>query len=259
MTTATLSPALPQASRSAELSRIWNVVRLHFVNTATTIIVPWIVLGSIFAINLMIWAIIYSAAAPEDRAKIADGTQWSGSIFYIFVYMLVVAVQAISTTFPFALGFSVTRRDYYLGTSLSFLLLSGGYAIALTALSLLEDATNGWGLHGRMFTAVYFGGDAWYERLFVFFVGLAFFFFVGSIFAAVWVRWKQYGLLGLTIALALLLVGAVALISFTNNWPAVGAWFVANGPVGVVAWMLVPTALSAVAGFFLLRRATPKN
>jgi hypothetical protein len=259
MTTATLTSALPQASRTAELRRIWNVVRLHFVNTSTTIIVPWIVMTAIFAVNLMIWAIIYSAAAPEDRAKIAEGTQWSGSIFYIFVYMLVVAVQAIATTFPFALGFSATRRDYYLGTALTFLMLSGGYAIALTALALLEEATNGWGLHGRMFTTVYFGGDAWYERLFVFFVLLAFFFFVGSIFAAVWVRWKQYGLLGLALALALLAVGAVAIISFTQNWPTVLEWVIASGPVGVVAWLLVPTAISAVAGFFLLRRATPKN
>jgi hypothetical protein len=259
MTTATLSPALPQASRSAELSRIWNVVRLHFVNTSTTIIVPWIVMGSIFALNLMIWAIIYSAAAPEDRAEIAEGTQWSGSIFYIFVYMLVVAVQAIATTFPFALGFSVTRRDYYLGTALAFIMLSGGYAIALTVLAFLEDVTNGWGLNGRMFTTVYFGGDVWYDRLFVFFVGLAFFFFVGSIFAAVWVRWKQYGLLGLAIGLALLAVGAVAIITFSESWPAVLEWLIANGPVGVVAWLLVPTAISAVAGFFLLRRATPKN
>lgn len=259
MSTTTLSPTLPRTARAAELRRVWNVVRLHFVNTATTIVVPWLVMAGIFAINLLVWAIIYSAAAPEDRAKIAESTQWSGSIFYIFVYMLVVAVQAIATTFPFALGFSVTRRDYYLGTALTFILLSAGYSVVLTLLSLIEDATSGWGLHGRMFTAVYFGGDAWYQRLFVFFVGLAFFFFVGSIFAAVWVRWKQYGLLGLALALALLIIGAVAIISFSQGWPAVGEWLVRNGPVGVVAWMLVPTVLSAVAGFFLLRRATPKN
>ncbi len=30
----------------------------------------------------------------------------------------------MSATFPLALGFSVTRRDFYLGTALTYLLLS---------------------------------------------------------------------------------------------------------------------------------------
>ena len=44
-----------------------------------------------------------------------------------------------------------------------------------------------------------------------------------------------------------------------GSWPAVGEWFAAMGPIGVVAWLLVPTALAAVAGYFILRRATPKS
>ncbi|WP_369960707.1 hypothetical protein [Leifsonia sp. EB34] len=50
-----------------------------------------------------------------------------------------------------------------------------------------------------------------------------------------------------------------ALITLTGSWPAVGAWFVANEPVGVTAWLLIPTALAALAGFAVLRRATPRT
>jgi hypothetical protein len=39
----------------------------------------------------------------------------------------------------------------------------------------------------------------------------------------------------------------------------VGAWFAANDAVGIVLWSLVPTALAAVAGCAVLRRATPMN
>jgi hypothetical protein len=39
----------------------------------------------------------------------------------------------------------------------------------------------------------------------------------------------------------------------------VGAWFAANDAVGIVLWSLAPTALAAVAGCAVLRRATPMN
>ncbi|MDI2097634.1 hypothetical protein [Ruicaihuangia caeni] len=251
------TPAVRQ--RGSEWQRIWNVVRLHFVNIGTTIAVPSMIMGLIFLANLAIWAIIRASLAPGDRTNFSEGMQWSGSTFYIFVYMLVVAVQAISATFPFALGLSTTRRDYYLGTAASFILLSAGYAVALTLLSLLEEATNGWGLGGRMFVTNYFSDGPVLERFFVFFAVMLFFFFVGSIFASVWMRWRAYGVIVLGVLLAALLLGAMLLIGVTGSWGAVGDWLVSNRALGVAWWSLLPTALSAVAGFFLLRRVTPRN
>ena len=130
--------------------------------------------------NLAIWWIIFSAATAERRGRCREGLQYSGASIYIFVYMMVVAIQAMNLTFPFALGYGVTRRDFWLGSSLTFVLLSAMYAIGLTILSIIEEATNGWGLGGRMFTAVYFGDGPWSQRLFIFFVAFLFFFFVGA-------------------------------------------------------------------------------
>ena len=65
--------------------------------------------------------------------------------------LMVVAVQAMSATFRFALGMSVTRRDYYLGTALYFTMLSVVYAAGLTALGGIERLTDGWGLDGYFF------------------------------------------------------------------------------------------------------------
>ena len=61
------------------------------------------------------------------------------------------------------------------------------------------------------------------------------------------------------IGIPLALVGAVALITLTYSWPAVGGWFAAQGVVGGFAWGLIPVAVAAVTGFFILRRATPRN
>jgi hypothetical protein len=239
--------------------RIWRVVRLNLVNKWSTIWLPIMIMGFIWVVNYLIWWIIWAATGPKDRAHALQNTQWSGGAFYIFVYMLVVGITVISLTFRFALGYSVTRRDFYLGSALTFLLLAAGYSLGFTVLSMIEEATGGWGLGGHLFTSVYFGGGGFWARLFIVFVAMLFFFFVGSTSGALFMRWKVNGLLVAAAILVLLLVGSVALITLTGSWPAVGSWFVSMGPTGVVAWLLVPTAVAAVSGFFILRRATPSN
>jgi hypothetical protein len=243
----------------ASAHRIWRVVRLNLVNKWTTIWVPVMIMGFIWLVNYLIWWIIWAATPAAERAHAMDGTQWSGGGFYVFVYMLVVGIQVISMTFPFALGYSVTRRDFWIGSALTFLMLSAGYAVGFTILSFIEEWTNGWGLGGHLFTSVYFGGGGFWERLFIVFVTMAFFFFIGATSGTLFMRWRVNGLLIAAALLVLLLVGAVALITFTDSWPAVGDWFLRMGPTGVVAWLLVPTAIAALAGFFILRKSTPKS
>lgn len=257
MTAATPAPTLLAPPAAGQ--RIWRVVRLNVVNKWTVIWVPTMIMFFIWLVNWLIWWIIWGATSPADRADAMDGTQWSGGAFYIFVYMLVVGIQVISATFPFALGYSVTRRDFALGSGVTFLLLSAGYAIGFTVLSAIEEWTNGWGLGGHLFTSVYFAGESLAGRLFIVFAAMLFFFAVGAFAASLFMRWRMNGILVAAAALILLLVGVIALITFTDSWPAVGSWFVANGPVGVTAWLLLPTAASAVAGYAVLGRATPRS
>ncbi|MEP6477884.1 MAG: ABC transporter permease [Rhodoglobus sp.] len=254
MTTTTVAGHAP----ATPLQRILNVVRLHFTNPWTTIVLPWMILGIIFVASLAVWWIIFANLPSDaDRADAADGLQYSGGINYIFVYMMVVAIQAISITFPFAQGYGVTRRDYYLGSSLAFVLLAAMYSIGLTILSLIEELTHGWGFGGQMFTPVYFG-DNWMQRLFVFFVTFLFFFFVGAAIATVWVRWKATGVTAFFIVLGVILIGAAALLTFTSSWAVIGNFFAGAGLLGSFAWSLVLTAIAAITGFFVLRRATPR-
>lgn len=257
MTAAHPAPALLRAPAAGQ--RIWRVVRLNMVNKWSVIYLPAMIMGFIWLVNWLIWWIIWAATAPADRADAMDGTQWSGGAFYIFVYMLVVGIQVVSATFPFALGYSATRRDFSLGSGLTFLLLAAGYAVGFTLLSGVEEWTYGWGFGGHLFTSVYFGGANLAERLFVVFATMLFFFAVGAFSASLFMRWRMYGILAAGAALALVLVGAIALITFTQSWPAVGEWFAASGPVGVAAWLLVPTAVAAAAGYAVLSRATPRS
>ncbi|UAJ80634.1 hypothetical protein IT072_06355 [Leifsonia sp. ZF2019] len=252
------SSAAPGAAPTSG-QRIWRVVRLNLVNKWTVIWLPIIIMFFIWLVNWLIWWIIWAATPPAGRATALEGTEWSGGAFYIFVYMCVVGIQVIAATFPFALGLSVTRRHFALGSALTFLILGAGYAIGFATLASIEEWTNGWGLGGHIFTSVYFQGQGYGGRLFIAFVGMLFFFFVGAFSASLFMRWRMYGIIAAGAALTLLVIGALALIALTDGWPAVGAWFDDNGVLGVTAWLLLPTLLAGLAGYAVLRRATPKS
>lgn len=242
-----------------ELQRILNVTRLHLTNKFPMMVLPLLILAFIFFVNYLIWWLIASVTDAEGAANATQGMQFSGASTFIFVYMLVVAVQAVNLTFPFALGYSVTRRDFYLGSSLMFILLSVYYAAIMTIMAMIERVTYGWGFGGAMFDVVYFGAENPMLQFVLFLLVFLFFFFVGAATAAVYVRWRANGMYVFWAVLTILVIGLVALTTVTDNWPLVGEWFVANGALGVALWSLVPTALAALTGFVLLRKATPKN
>jgi hypothetical protein len=255
--------ALPNGtdSRNHEsLRRILAVTRLHFVNKIAILYTPLLVLVVIFLLNYAIWWIIIVAGnLPISHSAATSHLGYTGAVSYIFVYALVIAVQAISRTFPFSLGFGVTRRDFYLGTALAFVLLSIVLSAVLTVMSVIEIATNGWGVQGYMFSPLYFTNTSWFLRFLMYFLAFLFAIFIGAGAASMYVRWRAIGVIAFFVILAVILVGATALITFEDQWPALGNWFVTEGAFGVTAWTLVPTVIAGIAGFFILRRATPKN
>jgi hypothetical protein len=236
--------------------RILAVLRLLFVNKVQILYTPLAALGGIFLLNLAIWWIII-AASPNNRGSIHLG--YSGAVSYIYVYAIIIAVQTLLRTFPFSLGFGVTRRDFYLGAAATFVVLSTIFAAVLTIMSSIEIATNGWGVGGQMFAPVYFTNSFWLARFVMYLLVFLFCLFVGSVIATIYVRWRALGIVVFFASLAVLIVAAVAEVTLDHQWNAVGSWFATTGTFGIVLWTLVPTAISAVGGFLFLRRATPKS
>jgi hypothetical protein len=255
-----IATALPAARRYESPRRILAVTRLHFVNKFQILVLPLIILGGIFLVNLAIWYIIIESAGgptPQNLAHIHLG--YTGAVSYIFIYTMIIAVQAIARTFPFSLGFGVTRRDFYLGSALAFVALSLVFAIVLTVMSVIEIATGGWGVGGRMFAPLYFTDPSWLLRFVMYFCAFLFVLFIGSAGATMFVRWRATGITAFFAIIVVILLAAVAYFTLDHQWPAVGTWFATTGPVGVTLWTLVPAVVAAVAGFFIIRRATPRN
>lgn len=254
MTSTTLTPVAVQTPTAAK--RVVSVMRLHLVNRGQIIVVPWLIMSFIFAISLLIGWILRVSLSPADLGE--ANIQYGGAFGYFLIYMLVLAVMAINQTFPFAQSYSVTRKDFYVGTVLTFLTLSLAYSVLITVLGWVEDMTNGWGVRVSLFSPDYFSPNL-AERYFITVVLFVFFFMTGMAVASVYVRWRVNGMLIFFGLLILILVGLAALVTFTEQWPAVGNWFATMGLTGVAAWTLVPSTLAAIAGYFLLRKATPRN
>jgi hypothetical protein len=255
-----IAPTLPSSRSNEAGRRIFAVVKLHFVNRLGILYLPLIILGTIFLLNLAIWWIIVESTGGNNSAnRSSSHLGYSGAVSYIYVYGIVIAVQAISRTFPFSLGFGVTRRDFYLGSVIAFVLLSFGFAVVLTIMSVIEIATNGWGLGGRMFAPLFFTNSFWLLRFVMYFCAFLFLLFIGTAGAAFYVRWRATGLTIFFGIIAVLIVAAFAAFTLLHQWPAVGSWFDQAGPVGVTLWLLPLAAVCGVAGYFVLRRATPKN
>lgn len=230
--------------------RIWTVSRLHFANRFTMLTLPWMVIGFVFLVNMVIWISIFAATGER-----LTGTEWSGSTAYIFIYFAVAAVQAMSLTFRFALGMSATRRDYYLGTVAAFAIQGLLFTAVCTLLSYVEDWTNGYGMNAHMFSNIYFGTGPLWQRLFATFGAFMVCFALGALAGSVFVRWRANGLYALGAIVVLLGAGFVAVATLTGSWPAVGQWFLQVRAIGVVAWLLIPATVSAVIGFYVLRKA----
>jgi hypothetical protein len=242
--------------------RLWNVIRLHLANPFTILITPLMIMALIFFVNWVIWFLVRSASPtdPQSVQDVSTGFQFSGASLWTFVYMMVVAIQAMNLTFSFALGFGSTRRDFSLGTGVAFVGLSAFYALLYTVLALVENATNGWGLGGAMFNSIYFGLDEnWGVRLFNTFATFLFFFAIGSVFGAIYVRSRARGLILFFAALSLVLLGLITLITLTGSWGAIGEFFVTVGFFGAYALSLVISAIAGVAGHLILQRATPRS
>lgn len=254
MTTATA------ARQPRTASKTLAVARAYFTNPMTTLVTPLIVVAAILLFNLAIWALVSVNLDSSDRADFQDGLEFSGASSWMFAYMFVVAVQGVASILPFALSYGATRRQFLAASGIVFLALSVAYATLYTVLSALEQATDGWGFGGHMFTAIYFGSGGWAARWLTFFALTLMCLLVGAAFSAVFQRWRVLGLLLTFAVIALVLLGAGTVTTLAEGWDEFGAavaraWLW-GGDLALPLFAAAPAVLGALGGWLVLRRTT---
>ncbi|UOE43076.1 hypothetical protein [Agromyces larvae] len=235
---------------------IWRVVRLHAVNPSVFFGIPWIILGSAWAIMMVIGLIITGAGGPAEN--MAVGMRYSWAVLSPQWYLVVVGVQAIGLTFSFALGFGTTRRDFWIGTSVMFGIVSFLNAVAIATLVQIEKATGGWGIGIAMFDSLWYGQQGWLTDFYTTLAMQLLVLFIGASVTTVYMRWRMRGMLVVTFSAIALFLAFIATMTFSNGWMSLFTWFASIGIVGGFTIVLGLALVCALGGYLVIRRATPR-
>ncbi|WP_214404445.1 hypothetical protein [Pseudonocardia lacus] len=226
------------------------VVRIHLVSWRFIGIMPVAILALVLVLNLALFGSMGDIIPPDGRT--------TGGVLSIYITVAVGYLQAMTQSFPFALGLSVTRRAFYAGTALLVAIEAAAAGALLLGLKVVEQASGGWGLGIKFFAIAFLVVDnpllQWLIYAVPFAALSAMAVFVGVVFK----RWGQAGVYALTIALGVGLAGAVVLITLQDWWPAFGGWFAEQTPLALFAgYPLVLALLLGGAGWLAIRRAIP--
>ncbi len=253
--TAVMEPTLTRSEARSRPNEIWRIVRLHAVTPSVFFGIPWMILGGALAVTIVIALIISSAGGSAEGL---EGMRYSWAVVSPQWYLVAVGVQAVGLTLSFALGFGATRRDFWLGTSLMFVLVALMFAVSIATLVQLEIATGGWGVGAHMFDALWYGQTNWLVDFYTTFALQLLVLFVGACATTVFLRWRMRGMMTLLFGTIVIVLATVAGLTWSDAWPAVFEWFGGIGLVGVFSIVLAFAAIFAVVGYLVIRRATPR-
>lgn len=231
------------------MKRTLNVARLHTVAWPLIIGWPIAVLFIAFVISYTIFALIPTTDNEYN---------FTGSVFSMYGFAVGFYLQAVTQTFPFALGVSVTRREFFGASALVGVIQSALLATIVYVLSVIEAATGGFGVKMRMFGVLRYATDNPVLQWLGFFATLLLVASIGQFIGVVYQRYRVNGFLAIGVAAIVVFGGGAILVTWQRWWPAVGRFFV-DTPSGILLG-LVPLALTAVfaaAGWAGLRGATP--
>lgn len=254
--TAVMDRPLVRTEPRSRFQEIWRIVRLHAVTPSVFFGIPWIILGGAWLVMLVIGIIVTGAGA--DPVEMREGMRYSWAVLSPQWYLVAVGVQAIGMTLSFALGFGATRRDFWLGTSLMFGIVSLLNAIAIATLVQIEKATVGWWVGISMFDALWYGQNGWLVDFYTTLALQLLVLFIGASLTTVYLRWRMRGMMAVSSAAVVIALGSVAVVTLTGSWPAVVEWFAGIGVVGAFTLVLAFAAVFAVVGYVVIRRATPR-
>lgn len=229
-----------------------KVTRLHMNKPMVMFGVPAQIILIVLVITALISFMLQRGGLDPASADYADGARWNqGMIWSLPGFLIYYGVQAVATTYPFALALGATRRAHVFGTALSNLILSVFVALFMLALLGVELATNHW-FFGVYALDIYMLGAGNPLVLFVTVFILTFVSTtIGGLFGAVWVRFGNKGPTVLALGLALVLV--VLLLIFVPQFGAIMA-AITRPLLAAVGLGIVLVAL--IATWWVMRRAT---
>ena len=230
------------------MNRIMKVARMQLINKATFIGIPLMILISAFLFTVAIWWLV--------RRSGGDGVLYGGGAQAPMWYFLARGIQALTMTFPFSMAMSISRRTFYLGTLMLFSVCALVLSVFYYLMGLVETATGGWGLDGRFFALQWIADNNGFIQIMFYFVLMVLLFMVGFFIATIYMRWRHAGMVVFFTLLGLLILGIIALFTFTSFWDQFWSWALTWTAGSVSLWGALAAVLMAAGSYLTLRKAT---
>ncbi|SEG66020.1 hypothetical protein [Paenibacillus sp. UNC499MF] len=226
------------------LQRLSGIMSIHYRNKVLWLYVPGGVLLGNFIVN-------YVVSRLTGSVEI-----YTGGLASVFVCLFIGGILTAAQTFPFALGFSVRRTDYYKGTLLMFAGVSVLTALLILLFSLLEVWTGDWGSSLHFFHLPYLSDGSVFEQFVIFLSLLLYNLSAGFGIGSFQRRFGGKGTFILMAALFLMITVTAFLCTANGWWSAIFAWIAGHTAVQLALWLFPFTLIFAAASYFLLRRAS---
>lgn len=234
------------------MKNIVNIARLQMNKRDVVFVVPAVIVLLVLVVTMIIAFALQRAGLDPASPDYADGARMNGGMVWSLPgFLIYFGVQAIATTFPFALALGATRRAHVLGTAIANLITSAYVGLIMVALLGIELLTNHW-FFGVYALDVYLlgAGNPWILFATAF-LGTFVCTSIGGVFGAVWVRYGSRGptILGLVLAVVLATLLLIFVPQFGEIMAAMNGTIVALIGIGVAA-------LSILGTWFSMRRTS---
>lgn len=226
------------------MNSIMPVMKIHTKEKWGWFYIPWIILPFSFFINLII-GIVTGGTEPI----------YTGGMFSIFIYMLIAGIGTMQM-FRFAIGLSVRRKDFYLGTMGMFISVSAGNSIVLLILSIAEKISGSWGVSLHFFHLPYLNDGSLIEQFFIYFILMMNMLFLGFAIASIFQRFGRSGLLVFLGVLFIIITAISFIFTYFEKWGTVFHWVAGHSAFGLSLWMIPVVLLYMFVSYLLLKRAT---
>lgn len=233
------------------MSAILSTTKLHLNKRESTFVVPLYITGMVAVVSVLISLLFWRSGSLPGTAGWIEGSQFNPGMAYALPGFLVYfGVQAIATTFPFALTLGTTRRSFVGGTLLWAIIVSLYLTAVFAVLTTLELVTNHWFAGFYVFDIYVLGAGNFGLLIPIVFLATLSLLTIGGVFGASWIRFGARGpqLIGIGTAVVVIVALIIAVPSAGAIFAAFQLWWLA-----VLAAVVI--ALSSIGTWLMLRTA----
>lgn len=229
-----------------------KVTRLHLNKPAAMFFTPASIVLTVLVVSAIISFALQRAGLDPNSPNYAEGARMNqGMIWSMPGFLIYYGVQAVATTYPFALALGATRKAHIVGTAIANLILSLVISLFMLLLLGIELATNHWFFNVYALDVYVLGAG----NPFILFVTAFLITFVstslGGLFGAVWVRFGSKGPTIVALGIGLILV-TLLLIFVPQAEEIISA---VTGPILASVGIAV-AVVSIVCTWWVMRRAS---